>query len=222
MKKTETVRQIALWAGRIFILTAGVTIMSFGGVFCVKSQIGMAPATVVPYTLSQVFPLSFGTFTSLMNIVLVIVQMLILRRNFKPWQLLQFLVAILFGLTVDFGTYCLRWLSVSTYPAKWACTLIGAVLIAAGISLEVLSASVPAPADSTVQTISAALKKPFGTVKTGYDCVLVLLALIISLAGLGRVVGIREGSLFLALFTGSLVRFFYGRFAFLRKYTAER
>ena len=207
-----------LQARKIVVLAAGVTIMSFGGVFCVKSQLGLAPATVVPYTLSQVFPLSFGTFTALFNAALVWLQVLILRKDFRPWQLLQFLVAVLFGLTVDFATYCMRDLSVSTYPAKWLCSVTGAVLIAAGIALEVLSDSIPAPADSTVQTISAAMGRPFSTVKTAYDCVQVCLAMIISLAGLGKIVAVREGSLFLALFTGLFVKAAMNGLSFTKKY----
>lgn len=214
--------RVFLWVRKMAVLVLGVTIMSFGGVFCVKSQIGLAPATVVPYTLNCVFPgISFGTFTSLMNIALIFLQILILRKNFKAWQLLQFIVALLFGVTVDLAVFCLRSFSVSTYAAKCVCTLVGAVLVALGIALEILSESIPAPSDSTVKTISTVLGKQFGNVKTVYDCIHVAVAVSISLIGLGTVVAIREGTLFLALFTGTLVKVMTKRLAWLKKYTTD-
>ena len=220
MEKKVNREHVFLWVRKMIVLVLGVTIMSFGGVFCVKSQIGLAPATVVPYTLNCVFPsISFGTFTSLMNIALIFLQVLILRKRFKVWQLLQFIVALLFGVTVDLAVFCMQNFSVSTYFAKWICTVIGAILVAVGIAFEILSESIPAPSDSTVKTISAALGKQFGNVKTVYDCIHVIVAVSISLIGLGTVVAIREGTLFLALFTGTLVKIFTKRLAWLKKYT---
>lgn len=205
------------WCKKTSILVAGVFVMSFGGVFCVKSQIGLAPATVVPYVLSCVFPFSFGMFTAVMNVILVLIQIAILRKEFKLWQCLQFAVAILFGIAVDIGSWILQGIQVSSYAGKWACSILGTFLIALGITLEILSESVPAPADSAVRVISQTSGRDFAFVKTAYDCVLVAAAILISVAALQKIVAVREGTLFLALFTGVLVKRMTRRLAFIKK-----
>lgn len=208
-----------LWCRKAVILVLGVFMMSFGGVFCVKSQIGLAPATVVPYVLSCVFPFSFGTFTAVMNVMLVLLQVIILRRNFKVWQCLQFAVAVLFGVAVDVGTWALQGLQVTTYIGKWICSIFGAVLIALGIALEILSESVPAPADSAVRVISQASGRSFAFVKTAYDCALVAVAIVISRVALGNITAVREGTLFLAFFTGMMVKWMMQRLIFIKKFS---
>lgn len=211
--------KILLWTRKIIVLALGIFIMSFGGVLCVKSGIGLAPATIVPYTLSCVYTLSFGTFTTLFNILLILVQIVCLRRDFKIWQLLQFVVAFLFGITVDLSVEILQNFTADDYAIRWLCTISGTALIAVGISFEILSESIPAPADSTIRTISRVTNSEFGNVKIIFDCIMVTLALLISWIGLGKIVGIREGSVFLVLVTGLLVKKFVVLFSSIKKFT---
>lgn len=218
--KVKTIGVVIRWVRKLLLLLAGVFIMSFGGALCVKSQIGMAPTTVIPLVLSKSFPrLTFGSFTAIFNIFLVFLQIALLRKAFQPWQLLQFLVALLFGVTVDFAVGCLQGITATAYWEKCLCSVGGAVLIGFGIALEILSDSIPAPADSTVRAISQVTGKEFSTVKTLFDCGQVATAALISLIFLRRIEALREGTLFLAVCTGTVVRFFTKKFDFLRKFT---
>ncbi len=58
-------------ATRITVMILGLFIMSLGIAFSTKAGLGTTPISCVPYVLSQGFPLSFGTFTFLMNSLFV-------------------------------------------------------------------------------------------------------------------------------------------------------
>ena len=131
-------------------------------------------------------------------------------------------MAVLFGFTVDFAMACLSGLTVQAYWAKWLCSGAGAVLIGFGIALEILSDSIPAPADSTTRAISQVTGIQFGKVKTGFDCAQVLTAVLIALLFMRKIVAIREGTVFLAICTGSVIQFFMKRLAFVRKLTEDK
>lgn len=73
-----------------FIL--GILINSFGIAFITKASLGTSPISSVPYVLSFRFPLSFGGFTFLLNMLFILGEVVLLRRQFRPYQYLQIVV----------------------------------------------------------------------------------------------------------------------------------
>lgn len=60
---------------RIFVFLAGVWVTAFGISFITKSALGTSQISAVPYILSLRSPaLSFGTFTFIMNLFLILGQ----------------------------------------------------------------------------------------------------------------------------------------------------
>ena len=72
--------------------------MAFGVAFSIKANLGTSPISSVPYVVSLFTPLTVGTATIMMHIVFILLQILILRKDYHLIQLMQLPVAILFGI----------------------------------------------------------------------------------------------------------------------------
>ena len=78
------------------ILIVGLFIMSFGVSLSVKSNLGTTPISCIPNVISFASTLSLGMITIIFNALLILIQILILRKNFPRVQYLQLLVTVIF------------------------------------------------------------------------------------------------------------------------------
>ena len=124
---------------RALLLAAGLVVMAFGVAFSIKAELGTSPISSLPYLLSRFTPLSVGTATIALHITLILLQILLLRRDYQPLQLLQLPVALLFGVLTDIAIAALSALSCSGYFMRWVFCAIGILLVGLGVSLEVLA-----------------------------------------------------------------------------------
>ena len=67
--------------------TAGVLLNAFGVALITKAALGTSPISSLPYVLSLRFPVTLGQFTFLMNMLFILAQVLLLRKDFRPVQL---------------------------------------------------------------------------------------------------------------------------------------
>lgn len=79
----------------------GVIINSFGVAFITKAAMGTSPISSIPYVLDLHSGLSFGATTFLFNILLILAQIVILKKDYKKIQLLQIIVNIVFSVFID-------------------------------------------------------------------------------------------------------------------------
>jgi uncharacterized membrane protein YczE len=141
------------------------------------------------------------------NIVLIIAQILILRRHFEYIQLLQAPVTIMFSFLLDIVMPLAAHVPVSGYFSEIAVLLIGCCVLAFGVTLEVVANVIMLPGEGIVNAVATNWKLNFGYTKIANDTSLVLLAAAISYFGLGEIVGIREGTLISAFLVGYIVNF---------------
>lgn len=81
-------------AVRLVVYFVGLFIMTLGISMSVKSNLGVSPVSSIPYTITCIFGLEMGKATIVFHIFLVILQIIILRKEFKLKNLLQVLVVI--------------------------------------------------------------------------------------------------------------------------------
>ena len=194
-------------AKRYLLLLAGLSIMAFGVAFSIKASLGTSPISSVPYVVSLFAPLTVGTATIVMHCVFILLQILILRRNYHPIQLMQLPVAVFFGYLTDFGVWAVRGIHCSTYWQQWIVCLIGILLVAVGVSLEVKAGVVVLAGEGVVLAICKVLPKiKFGYMKVGFDVTLVVIACVLSLGFTGRLQGVREGTVAAALLVGLIAK----------------
>lgn len=179
--------------GRIAVLVIGLWIMSLGIAFSIAAGLGTSSISSLPYTLSMLTPLTVGTATIMLHVILIMLQTLILSHRYRPIQLLQLPLAVLFGLLTDASNAMLGFLSPSSYLGSWLFCLIGIILVAAGVSAEVLSGTIPLAAEGLSLALSEATGRKFGTMKASVDCTLVASSLILSSIFLRSWGGVRKG-----------------------------
>lgn len=193
---------------RCVILLIGLTLMALGVAFSIQADLGTSPISSLPYVAGVISGLSVGTTTVIINTLMVLLQILILRKDYQWLQLLQIGVAAFFGAMIDLWSAALNWLSYSNYLQQWGLCVIGIVVLALGVSIEVTADLLVAPGEGIVLAICQKFPVKFGNVKVGLDVTLVVLACAMSLLCLGRLEGVREGTIAAALCVGTVTKLF--------------
>lgn len=89
---------------RYLLFIVGLFFIGIGVAFTKHGELGVSPISSVANVVSIKFTsLSFGTWLTVSNCVLLLGQILLLRKNFKLIQLLQIPLSFLFGYFSDFG-----------------------------------------------------------------------------------------------------------------------
>lgn len=200
---------------RSFILLLGISILAFGVVLSIYSHLGTSPISSGPYTYSYFVPLSVGTLTIIMHSIFILIQMLLLGRNFQWVQWLQLLLGFVFGMLIDLILALTSTWSFTSYFTQLSSSLISCLLTAVGVCLMVKANLILLAGDGLYTAFVKRFGIDLGTCKTIGDCVLVAIAALSSYLALGEIVGIREGTIITALLVGSIIRVIKPYFDFL-------
>lgn len=196
---------------RYLLFVASLFINAFGIAFITKALLGTSPITSVTYVLSLFTPFTMGIWTILLNLLFVVLEpFLMTRKDLREdlrMYLLQIPIAFCFGLFIDFSMFMLFWLEPSAYVMKVTVLLVGCVILALGIALEVKANAAMMAGEYFVKTITRRFHGEFGYVKLGFDITLLTIACILSLVFLSDIQGVREGTVVSALLVGPIVHF---------------
>lgn len=203
MSKKETAKRYILFVISLFFMGLGVALTKHG-------ELGVSPISSVANVISIKFTfLSFGNWLIISNCVLLLGQIILLRRNFKPIQLLQIPLSFLFGYFTDFGLWIVNDVPSDRYAVKLLLVLAGVVVLGFGITLGVIADVILNSGEAIIKVISDVAKKDFGTTKIVFDISWVLFSVVLSLIFFdGKLVGTREGTIISAVLVGFTVKFF--------------
>lgn len=191
---------------RYMLLLIGLAIMAFGVAFSIKANLGTSPISSVPYVVSLFSPLTVGTATIAMHCVFILLQILILRKNYHLIQLMQLPVAFFFGYLTDFGVWAVQGVTCRTYWQQWIICLAGILLVAVGVSFEVKAGVVVLAGEGVVLAVCKVLPIKFGYMKVIFDVTLVVVACILSVVFCGHLQGVREGTVAAAIMVGLIAK----------------
>lgn len=200
---------------RYIIFLIGLFINAFGVSFITKASLGTSPISSIPYTLSLGFRPTLGQFTILFSILLIALQFLLLRNNFKKHQLLQIPVSILFGYFIDAAMLLLESMNPASYPLQILSLLCGCLILGFGVYTEVLADVIMLPGEAFVKAVTSVFHTEFGLTKVVFDASMAVSAAVLSVCFFHQVRGVREGTLIAALAVGIIARFFGKRFQFI-------
>ena len=200
---------------RYGISTLGLILVALGVGISIKSNLGIAPPSCPPTILNLRFTaISVGSFTWMMHLLFILLQVVILRKRFKLKYLMQIPAAFVFGYMCDGAIWLFDSIQApaTNYAVQILLSLAAVVVTALGIKLEVLGRSWILAGDMTTASLADEVKKPFGTVKVIFDVALVAITALLAwiffglLTGNGSTVVIREGTIILAVLTGLCMR----------------
>ena len=135
-------------------------------------------------------------------------QIIILRREFKPINLLQIVFSTIFGYFVDFAKMLLGDFCIPTYFGQLAMVAISIVFIGLGVMLFMQTDLVPMPMEGLIACVAKKLNKPFHKMKSILDSSVVVIAVVLSLVWFRSLLGVREGTIITAILAGRLVGVF--------------
>lgn len=191
---------------RLVWFSAGILINSFGIVLITKGALGTSQISSIPYVLSLQLPsISFGMFSFIMNMVYIVLQALLLRRQFKPIQLLQIVVNVVFSASIDVFMAMLSFYAPQQLFTRVLSAVAGCIVLAFGISVEVAPNLIMVPGEGIVAAISKVSGRRFGSVKVVFDVTLILIAALLSWLFFGNIVGVGVGTLLSAVSVGQFV-----------------
>lgn len=202
---------------RYVFFTVGLFLASFGVALITKANLGTSPISSIPYVLSLKYAPTLGQFTIYFSVLLVILQILILRRNFKLVGLLQIPVSIAFGYFIDWSMLILGFLNPQQYAFKVISLIIGCLVLGFGVFMEFAANVVMLPGEAFVSAWSQTFKTDKGITKIVFDTSMTLCAALMALLLFHRLEGVREGTLISALLVGAIARFFMRKLAFIEK-----
>ena len=203
MTKKEIFKRYALFIISLFFSALGVAFTKHG-------ELGVSPISSVANIMSYKFSfLTMGTWLIIWNCILILGQIVILKKDFQLIQLLQIPLSFLFGYFTDFGLWCVSFIPADFYPLRLMMVIVGIIILGFGISLSVIANVIMNSGEAFVKAVSDITKRNFGNVKIAFDIICVVLSIILSLIFFDlSVVGTREGTVISALFTGITVKFF--------------
>ena len=198
---------------RYVIFFFGLVFSSFGVAFTTKAGLGTSPVSAIPYSVSLVLPvLTFGQWLIVLCLIQVAVQIILLRRQAKPVEMiLQVILAFGFGYFTDLSMLCLAGFQPEGYLWKVLSLLVGCVIMAFGIYLELIADVVMLSGDAFIRAIAQVTGKEYGGVKVASDVIMAATGAIICLVFLGNLAGVREGTVMAALIVGNIIKFYKTR-----------
>jgi uncharacterized protein len=201
LSQNHSIKAYALFIVSIFIMALGISLVTF-------AELGTTAITSPPYVLSLIFPISFGMLTMLANILYVVIQVVLLGKDFPKNQYMQLLVGPIIGFSIDFWSYFISQIATSVYIVQLLMVIVGCAVIAISIVIQLNANVMNSPAEGVVKAFSIKTKIEFSKGKVLFDVSLVILAIVISFIGLGTLYGVREGTVISALLTGPFVKMF--------------
>ena len=199
--KTELIK-------RYIFLLVGLFVNGLGVSFITKAGLGTSPITSIPYTLSLDFTPTVGMFTLVFNIFLVILQVILLRRNFQLQNLLPLPIIALFSFFIDLTMSLLGFMQPETYAMKVVSLIVGCLILGFGVFMEMVANVAMLPGEATVRAVSDVFSTDFGKTKIAFDSSMTVIAAILSFIMFKHLDGVREGTIVAAILVGFIARLF--------------
>ncbi len=194
--------------GRYMLFLVGLFIASMGVAFSTKAGLGTSPVASVPYSVSLVWPVfTLGGWLNLLGVLQITVQVLLLGKKCNPLEItIQTILAFVYGYMTDFSCWLIKGIGVDTYFEQLVYMLLGCMILAFGIWIQLKGAVAMLPGEAMNRAISMVSGKKYENVKIFFDIFYISIAAIICLVFMGRLEGVREGSIFAAIMVGNIIK----------------
>lgn len=224
-------------SSNIFLLRRCITfvlslfIISFGSALTLRASLGSSPISVLPYICSMAsgvevhfFGMSctiptgtVGLYTHCMNILLLLLQVLLLRRKFKAKLLLQLVAGTMFGVFIDISMWLTTFFQWGDAPLDYIIRIIqvlaGVAILAYGVMCEVKSDILVLPAEGFTIALAKVTNKDFAKAKILTDTSFVVIGIFFCFIFFGswqlNLIGL--ATLVSMIFVGVMVRIYSAR-----------
>ena len=193
---------------RYLLFLIGLFIAAMGVAFSTKAGLGTSPVASVPYSCSLVSGLfTFGGWLNLWSVLQITTQVLVMKGKCNYIEIaVQTALAFVYGYLTNFACWLVRDLTADTYPVQMAYMIAGCFILALGIWIQFKGGVAMLPGEAMNRAIAQAAGKRYENIKIFFDVVYIALSAVICLVFLGRLEGVREGSIIAALVIGTIIK----------------
>ncbi len=178
-------------------ISINIVITGIGASLGIKAAVGVGAWDALSQSVSTVIGMKIGTFSMLLNISCVVVQLLMLGKKFKPISILQVFVAILLGNVVNFMLYDVYAnLVINSYFLNLAIYVVSVLIIVVGVANIMAMNFISFPLEGACLVVSDRYNLNFGKVRQWVDIIAIIIALVVAFVfkdnytvGVGTVIG---------------------------------
>ncbi|MBQ8012527.1 MAG: hypothetical protein IJ265_13330 [Oscillospiraceae bacterium] len=199
----QTVRNYTLFLIGLFIASMGVALST-------KAGLGTSPVAAVPYSISLInHTLTFGWWLNLLSVLQIFVQIILLRRKCKPVEIMiQTILAFVYGYLTDFSCKLIAGIHADTYLMQFVIMLISCLVLGFGIWIQFKGGVAMLPGEAMNRAISEISGKRYENIKIFFDVLYIVIAAAICFLFIGKLEGVREGSIIAALLIGNIIKLY--------------
>jgi len=193
---------------RIIMVAMAMIITAIGASLGIKIAIGVGAWDALSQSISMVLGLKVGTFSMILNISCVLVQVFLLKDGFRFNHLAQIGVSILLGTVVNFMIYkVLSEIMIDNYFISMSLFILSVVMCALGIAMITAINLISFPLESCCMVLAKKINKNFGSIRQGVDIIAIIISLIITFIFKNSMT-VREGTIIAMLIFGPMLDLF--------------
>ena len=179
-----------------------------GVAFSTKAGLGTSPVASVPYSISLINQmLTFGGWLNLMSVMQILVQIAVQKGKCNYAEIaIQTVLAFVYGYLTNFSCWLIKDITVTTYPMQFGFMLLGCIILAFGIWVQVKGGVAMLPGEAMNRAISTVTGKRYENIKIFFDIFYITVSAVICFIFIGSLKGVREGSIIAALAVGNIIK----------------
>lgn len=169
---------------RYIFSTFGMLLVAVGIAISIVANLGTSPLNVASYAMSEgVAMISIGMANFIVYAVFVLLQFIVLGKEFKAADLLQLVANAILSLMIDGSLWLLGVCGItpSNDTMQYIFIVLACIITAFGISMEVVSNAWMLPAEMTVSAFTRRFGGKFDTNKVIMDCLMLALGALLCL-----------------------------------------
>ena len=188
----------------------GLFIASMGVALSAKAGLGTSPVASVPYSVSLVnHALTFGWWLNMWSVLQIAVQIALLRKKCKPVEIIiQTVLAFVYGYLTDFSCKLISGLQANNYIMQFALMILSCVVLGFGIWIQFKGGVAMLPGEAMNRAISEVTGKKYENIKIFFDVLYIIVAAAICFIFIGKLEGVREGSIIAAVLIGNIIKMY--------------
>jgi len=208
----QTIRNYALFLIGLFIASMGVALST-------KAGLGTSPVAAVPYSISLLnHALTFGWWLNLWSVLQIVVQVALLRKKCKPVEIIiQTVLALVYGYLTDFSCILISGVQANSYVIRFGLMILSCFVLGLGIWIQFKGNVAMLPGEAMNRAISEVTGKRYENIKIFFDVLYIIAAAVIGFLFIGKLEGVREGSIIAALSVGNIIKIYNRLFEKLTK-----
>jgi uncharacterized membrane protein YczE len=197
----QTAKNYALFLIGLFIAAMGVALST-------KAQLGTSPVAAIPYSVSILnHSLTFGWWLNIWSLLQIAVQVALLRKKCKPIEILiQTVLALVYGYLTDFSCALIAGIQLNTYISQFLMMILSCFVLGLGIWIQFKGGVAMLPGEAMNRAISQVTGKRYENIKILFDILYIAVSAAIGFIFLGKLSGVREGSVIAAVVVGNIIR----------------